>query len=184
VLAEAEGFLRLLEASQRRLLAGALGSSLRLPAERLVWVLDSVLVAVALDLGDAAIPGLLLRRIARSLAKLAPDVGGWVETGGEDRHLAALGQHGVGDRQLAAGGIADLGHPGQLGFVAGEMLVEDSLVHLDPAQGLASLGVQNGLGPVLGFQSRAAIEQFLDAVFEPSAWLRTYPCRPAATRAA
>ena len=68
LLAEAESFLHPLKSPQRRLLAGALGSSLCLRAEWLVRVLDLVLVAVALDLGDAAIPRLLLCRIARPVA--------------------------------------------------------------------------------------------------------------------
>jgi hypothetical protein len=86
-----------------------------------------VLLAIPLDLGDAAIPGLLFRWVTRPLAQLVP-LGGRVVAGGEDRHLAAFGQHTLGDRQLAAAGVADFRHLGQLSFVAGELLVEDSSI--------------------------------------------------------
>ena len=70
VLSEAEGSLCLSESPPRRLLARSLGSLFRLPAKGFARVLDAVLLAVALDLRDAAIPCLPLCRIARPLPQL------------------------------------------------------------------------------------------------------------------
>ena len=56
------------EPPPRRLLAGVPSAPLHLPSKGSVRVYDAVLLAVALDLGDAAIPCLALDWISRPLA--------------------------------------------------------------------------------------------------------------------
>lgn len=99
---------------------------LALAPKRSGGVLDSVPLAVVLDVGDAAIPNLALRRIARPLPQLLRDVGGRGDTGGRDRKLAALGKDAIRDGQLAPCGtrgdrqLASLGL--KTGAVAGTWL--------------------------------------------------------------
>jgi hypothetical protein len=116
VLSQAKRSLCLSDSPPHRLLARSLGSSFRLPSKGFVRVLDAVLLAVALDLRDAAIPSLALGRIARPLPQLVLDVGGRGDPRRDDRQLAPLRENLIGDGQLAASGITDNGHVRPLGF--------------------------------------------------------------------
>jgi hypothetical protein len=68
MLPEAKDALHLVESSQSRLLASALSASLGLAAESAGRVRDAVLLAVALDMGDATIPRLAFSRVTRPLS--------------------------------------------------------------------------------------------------------------------
>lgn len=116
MLPEAKGSLCLLQPPPRCLLPRSLGSLFGLPTKGVVRVFDAVLLAVALDLGDAAIPCLPLGRIARPLPQLGLDVGGQGDPRRDDRRLAALRENLIGYGQLAAGRVADNRNIRQLGF--------------------------------------------------------------------
>lgn len=78
----------------------SLALSVALPPECSIGVLDSVSLAVGLDLLDATIPGVPFPQLTRPVAKLVLDVGGRGDAGGGDRQLAALCEDALGDGQL------------------------------------------------------------------------------------
>jgi hypothetical protein len=111
--------LRIAEPLHRALLPGALDPRFRLFPERAVVVLDAVLLAVALDLGDPAIPRLGLARIAWPLAQLRPDVGGRGDAGGGDRQLSPLRKQALDRCQLGSSRALD----GRKTFGLGPLLI-------------------------------------------------------------
>jgi integrase len=60
-----------------------------------------VLLAVALNVSDAAIPCLAFGRVLGPLSQLVADVGRRGDAGGGDRQLATFGEHTLSDSQLA-----------------------------------------------------------------------------------
>jgi len=118
VLPQSKNSLRLADSPPHRLLARSLGPSFRLAAKGSVGVRDAVLLAVALDLRDAAIPCRPLRRVAWPLPQLGLDVGGRGDPPRDDRQLASLRENLIGNGQLAASGITRPSVARSLGRIA------------------------------------------------------------------
>jgi hypothetical protein len=101
-----------------------------------------VLLAVALNPGNAAIPCVPLRRIARPPPQLGLDVGGRGDPRGDERQLSPLGENLVGDRQLPARSLSGVGQLAGLGCKTRDRIVGLRLPGVDAGQLVAALAAR------------------------------------------
>lgn len=139
LLFKTEPALSLGKPPPRRLAGRPRRCVLRLAAERVGGVLDSVFEPVALDASDATIPSLGLVRVGGPAPQLLDDVGGRCDPGGGERLRGTGVEKLTGDLALAAGRRARRLHPGKPLGLLRQLLLKHRLARACIAQLLAAL---------------------------------------------